>query len=221
MKHYALFISVLVLGALTLQAQDTTTVKQTVRHRPVNNYSGLNSLMKRLANPSWDGNTPQLNTGLSPLNGEIKPMMGHAEHVAQDASVTSSGTYVQGNSKPQNGYLTEIERGEASVGPPVFVFFCLAGTRFTDPSQRLNVNAAADLAIARNLRVRITGAADSATGSAQKNMELAMRRSELVASMMRDRGVPEDRIEVLSEGGIAAYEPVSANRNCRIELYAQ
>ena len=220
MKHYALFISVLVLGALTLQAQDTTTVQQTVKHRPVNNYSGLNSLMKRLANPKWDGSSPQLNTGLTLRDGEIKPLGSHEETV-QDAPVTSSGTCVQGNSKPHDGYLADIERGEAPVGPPVFVFFCLAGTRFTDPSQQVSVNAAADLAIARNLCVRITGAADSATGSAQKNMELASRRSELVASLMRDRGVPEERIEVLSEGGIAVYEPVSANRNCRIELYAQ
>ena len=29
------------------------------------------------------------------------------------------------------------------------------------------------------------------------------------------------RIEVVSEGGTANYEPVSANRNCRIELFMQ
>ena len=221
MKHYALFISVLVLGALTLQAQDTTTKQQTAKHRPVNNYSGLNSLMKRLANPQWHGSSLQINTGLTLRDGEIRPLKREKDDVAQDTSVTSSGRHVQGNSIPRNGYLADIESGETPVGPPVFVFFYLAGTRFTDPSQLLNVNAAADLAIAMNLRVRIIGAADSATGSAQKNMDLAKRRSEHVASLMKDRGVPEDRIEVLSEGGIAVYEPVSANRNCRIKLYAQ
>ena len=219
MKHYALFISVLVLGALTLQAQDTTTVQQTVKHRPVNNYSGLNSLMKRLANPTWDGNLFPMNTGLKTEDGAIVPILGETKEKRHLGS--SEENSVQADPAPRNSYLEEIERGEISVGPPLFVFFCLAGTRFTDPSQILNVNAAADLAVAKNLRVRITGAADSATGSAQKNMELAKRRSELVASLMKDRGVPEDRIEVLSEGGIAAYEPVSANRNCRIELYAQ
>ncbi|MBR6863903.1 MAG: OmpA family protein [Bacteroidales bacterium] len=219
MKHYALFISVLVLGALTLQAQDTTTVQQTVKHRPVNNYSGLNSLMKRLANPSWDGHSFPMNTGLKIDDGTMVPVMGQSAEKRPHGGLEENSVYV--DPTPRNSYLEEIERGESPVGTPVFVFFCLAGTRFTDPSQILNVNAAANLAIAKNLRVRIIGAADSATGSAQKNMELANRRSEVIASLMKDRGVPEDRIEVLSEGGIAAYEPVSANRNCRIELYAQ
>ncbi len=215
MKHYALFISVLVLGALTLQAQDTTTMQQS----PVNNYSGLNSLMKRLANPTWDGHSFPMNTGLKIEDGAMVPVMGESTEKRPHGGLEENS--VQTELAPRNSYLEDIERGEISVGPPVFVFFCLAGTRFTDPSQLINVNVAADLAIAKNLRVRITGAADSATGSVQKNMELASRRSELVASLMKNRGVPDDCIEVLSEGGIAAYEPVSANRNCRIELYAQ
>ena len=105
------------------------------------------------------------------------------------------------------------------VGPPVYIFFRLAGTYVTDSPQLLNIHAAADLAAAENLRVRITGAADSATGSPEKNASLARDRAEHVAKIFRERGVPEERIEVESEGGITAYEPVSANRNCRIELY--
>ena len=31
----------------------------------------------------------------------------------------------------------------------------------------------------------------------------------------------EEKIDVLSEGGTQVYEPVSANRNCRIELFMQ
>ena len=107
------------------------------------------------------------------------------------------------------------------LGPPVFVFFRLAGTSVTDSPQILGINAAADLAVARHLKVRITGAADSATGSPEKNAALAKARAEHVATLMEKRGVPRERIEVLSEGGTADYEPVSANRNCRIELFMQ
>ena len=92
---------------------------------------------------------------------------------------------------------------------------------FEKTPQILSINTAADLAIARNLHVRITGAADSATGSPQKNAAIALARAEHVASLMKKRGVPEERIEVVSEGGTAAFEPVSANRNCRIELFMQ
>jgi len=38
---------------------------------------------------------------------------------------------------------------------------------------------------------------------------------------MKKRGVPDDRIEILSQGGTTSYEPLSANRNCRIELFAE
>ncbi|MBR1793678.1 MAG: OmpA family protein, partial [Bacteroidales bacterium] len=116
-------------------------------------------------------------------------------------------------------YLREMERGEAPVGAPVYVFFRLAGSYVTDTPQLLNINAAADLAAARGLHVRITGAADSATGTTDKNAALATARAEHVAKLMKKRGLPEERIEVRSEGGITTYEPITANRNCRIELF--
>ena len=112
-----------------------------------------------------------------------------------------------------------MERGEVPVGAPVFVFFRLAGSYVTDAAQLLNIHAAAELAVSEGLLARITGAADSATGSAEKNAELALARAEHVAKLMRDRGVPQERIEVRSEGGTTTYEPVLANRNCRIELF--
>ena len=111
--------------------------------------------------------------------------------------------------------------GEVPVGPPVFVFFRLAGSYITDSAQMLSIQAAAELSVRENLLVRITGAADSATGSAEKNATLATARAEHVAKLFKERGVPEERIEVRSEGGITTYEPVSANRNCRIELFMQ
>ena len=77
----------------------------------------------------------------------------------------------------------------------------------------------ADLAIAKNLRVRITEAADSATGTSEKNAELALKRAEYIASLMKSRGVQENQIEIVSDGGVLTFEPVSANRNCRIELF--
>ena len=135
--------------------------------------------------------------------------------------MTSSGSLILENASSIAPYLQEVGRGEVPVGVPTFVFFRLAGTYVTDSPQILSINTAADLAIARNLHVRVTGAADSATGSPEKNAAIALSRAEHVASLMKKRGVPEDRIEVVSEGGTAAFEPVSANRNCRIELFMQ
>lgn len=234
MKRYLIIAFILCLSAQLLTAQDSTRVQGPTVHnlfrcpqecgcsyRPVNDYSGLNSLRMRLANPTWDGSLPSIGTGLKLENGKIGPLAGSNGNTDTEESVTFSETSVQGSQEQRNPYLARVESGGTPLGPPVFVFFSLAGSRFTDPSQALNVNAVADLAIAQNLNVRITGAADSATGSAEKNAALALARAEYVSSLMKGRGVDEGRIEVRSEGGIAAYEPVAANRDCRIELFVR
>ena len=234
MKRHLIILSVLCLAAMTLRAQDTTAVRQDVRIRqncdcgchqhPVNDYDGLNSLRKRLANPSWDGKVElfrSIGTGMKVEDGKIVPLSKKSESSDTVSPETSSATSVQASDIALPPYLQELGRGEVPLGPPVFIFFRLAGTHVTDSPQILGINAAADLAVSQNLRVRITGSADSATGSPEKNEALAKTRAEHVASLMEKRGVPRDRIEVLSEGGTADYEPVSANRHCRIELFMQ
>ena len=234
MKSHLIILSVLCLTAMTLRAQDTTAVRQDVRIRqnsdcgcqqhPVNDYDGLNSLRQRLANPAWDGKVElfrSIGTGMKVEDGKIVPLSKKSESSDTASPETSSVTSVQGSTSPLKSYLQQMERGEVPIGAPVFIFFRLAGTYVTDSPQLLSVNAAADLAIEQNLRVRITGAADSATGSAEKNEALAKARAEHVSSLMKKRGVLDDRIEILSQGGTASYEPLPANRNCRIELFAE
>ena len=238
MKRYLIITTLaLVLGTLTSQAQDSTKVCPSsadtsfsltcacgCHYHPHNDYSGLNSLRARLADPSWDGKgfrLPDIGTGLRFEDGKIRPLARSSEKADPPAPVTSSAGSIQASDSAIPPYLQEIGRGEVPLGPPVFVFFRLAGTSVTDSPQILGINAAADLAVARHLKVRITGAADSATGSPEKNAALAKARAEHVATLMEKRGVPRERIEVLSEGGTADYEPVSANRNCRIELFMQ
>lgn len=219
----------LCLAALSVQAQDTTAVcppgqvRQACecgcQRRPVNDYEGLRSLWKRLANPRWGGSPSGIGTGLKLEDGRISPLSPPFPREEAGEPVTSSGSYAGENAESVNPFLEEMGRGEVPVGAPVYVFFPLAGTHVTDPGQLLNVRAVAELAVAEGLRVHITGAADSETGSPQKNGELALARAEHLAGMMEERGVPGERIEVLSEGGTARYGPAAANRNCRIELF--
>ena len=240
MKRYIIITLALALGALALHAQDTIrdyptkypdglwrlTPDSVSHYRPHNDYSGLNSLLMRLANPFWDGKglklkLPDIGTGLRFEDGKIRPLTTKMESVDEPSPVTSFPVSVQTSDIMQDPFLEEIQKVNFPFGAPIFIFFRLAGTYVTDSPQILNLNAAADLAIARNLHVRITGAADSATGSPEKNETLAKARAEHVAALMEKRGLPRERIEVLSEGGTANYEPVAANRNCRIELFMQ
>ena len=231
MKRHLIILSVFCLASLTLRAQDTTAVcpHDQVRlscdcgchNRPVNDYDGLNSLRARLANPGWNGSIPNIGTGMKLEGGRIKPLVNRGTKKETEEPVTVSVDSYESGMDYDSSYLKGIGRGEVPVGPPVYVFFCLAGTQFTDPSQAVNVNAAADLALAQNLLVRITGAADSATGSAGKNAELAIARAEYVMRLFKERGVDVGKIEIRSEGGTDKLSPVAANRNCRIELYVK
>ena len=224
-----ILILALCLAASSVRAQDTKAVcpdgqvRQSCEcgchNRPVNDYDGLNSLRARLANPTWNGSIPNIGTGLKMEGGRIKPLISSSERKAAESPVTSSGSYAGENAVTENPFLEEMGRGEVPIGAPVYVFFRLAGSYITDSPQLLNIQSAARLAVAENLRVRITGAADSATGSTDKNAALAISRAQHVAKLIRERGVPEENIEVLSEGGTAEYSPVEANRNCRIELF--
>ena len=238
MKRYIIITLALALGALALHAQDTIrdypskypdglwrpAPGRGSHYRPHNDYSGLNSLLMRLANPFWDGKSyklPDIGTGLRIEDGKIRPLTSKKENDGEVSPETSFPGSADKSDIAHNPYLEEIRNGVLPFGAPVFIFFRLAGTYVTDSPQILNVNAAADLAVERDLRVRITGAADSATGSPEKNEALAKARAEHVAALMEKRGLPRERIEVVSEGGTANYEPVSANRNCRIELFMQ
>lgn len=235
MKRFLYIIFLLSLAAIPLRGQDLPAASSALRdtlwrplcdcgchNHPVNNYSGLNSLRARLANPAWDGKAtrfPDIGTGMRIEDGKILPLRRESSSSSATPPETSLGSLAVVNEVARDPYILEVERGEIPIGVPTFVFFRLAGTYITDSPQVLSINSAADLAVARNLRVRITGSADSATGSPEKNASIALARAEHVASLMKRRGVPEERIEVLSEGGTTHYEPVSANRNCRIELF--
>ena len=238
MKRYIIITLALAIGVISLYAQDTIRDYSAKypeglwrpapgsgsHYRPHNDYSGLNSLLMRLANPFWDGKglkLPDIGTGLRFEDGKIRPLTSKKEDDGEVSPETSFPGSADKSDIVHNPYLEEIQKGTLPFGAPVFIFFRLAGTYVTDSPQILNVNTAADLAIERNLRVRITGAADSATGSQEKNAALAKARAEHVAALMEKRGLPRERIDVVSEGGTADYEPVAANRNCRIELFMQ
>ena len=232
MKRTAILISIICLGAVSLRAQDTTRVQTKdpdvhlcnksncgCQRHPVNNYSGLNSLRSRLTNPSWNGKFSPINTGLRFEDGRINPLASPGAKMESKESVSDFANLVRADTDNDSAYLNGIGRGEVPVGPPVYVFFRIAGTHVTDSPQLLNIQSVAELAVAENLHVRITGAADSATGFPDKNAALALSRAEHVAKLVKERGVKEDHIEIFSEGGTAEYRLVEANRNCRIELF--
>lgn len=83
----------------------------------------------------------------------------------------------------------------------------------------LNLDELARVAKKHNLSVKITGAADSSTGTAVINDSLSVSRAEFIATELERRGIPSGRLLKAGRGGIDDYLPTEANRHTKVELF--
>ena len=88
----------------------------------------------------------------------------------------------------------------------------------TEVSQLLNIDEIARVAKAHHLKVRISGAADSATGNENINNSLSRKRADYIKTLMVQRSIDESLITTTYEGGINEYSPVQANRQTCVTL---
>lgn len=188
---------------------------------PKNNYSGLNSLRARLSEKKSDASEGKSG------NDSI------ARKLADDAEIGLVDTHLQTGKCHSDSLLSADQNlsddlmsesnnaldslaisghSKISVGVPVYFFFQLNSNRLVDESQIVNLDDIAKISKAHNLKVTISGAADSATGTQSINQELAQRRARYIAQILVDRGVPEDLIHLQSFGGIDKYKANDSNR---------
>lgn len=111
-----------------------------------------------------------------------------------------------------------MQAGEC-IGSPVYFFFNLNTVHLTDASQMLNLDELARVANKYGLSVRVTGAADSSTGTPVLNNSLSTSRADYIVAELGRRGIPVERIIKVSRGGIADYVPAEANRHTKVELF--
>lgn len=155
---------------------------------PKNSYSGLNSLRARL-NMSDSSNL-------------------------QDSNMDSEDWKADGNGKnagltDEDGHTNQIRIG---LGTPVYFFFQINSDKLVDDSQMVNLDEIARIAKDENLKVSISGAADSATGTQSGNQELGQRRANYIAKSLVERGIKDSQIQIKNYGGIDKYEANEANR---------
>lgn len=175
---------------------------------PRNDYSGLNSLRARLNNKGWDGNPENM----------PKAMLKRGEGYDKDTERAMDAFYNGELDELQIAYLTAMRNGTEPIGAPVYFFFNIGTDHLTDVSQLLNIDELAKVAKKYNLKVRIIGAADAATGTDSINETLSSKRAAYIMRLMQDRGVASENIKTTHEGGIDDYSPVQANRNTCVVL---
>ena len=191
-----------------------TEQRQKCQRTPVNDYSGLNSLRARLANRFWDGQSDTTKFQ-DAVKNETVQAVGPAK--ASDDAIPEAQKR-RGEGSTGNRYFDEIVTSGIPIGAPLLVFFKGGGTVLTDSAQMINVKAIAELAKEYGFRIRVTGSADSATGSVEKNETVAQSRAKFITDFLIAQGVSEDSIEQASIGGVNELSPIPANRNCKIEL---
>ena len=191
-----------------------TEQRQKCQRTPVNDYSGLNSLRARLANRFWDGQSDTTKFQ-DAVDNETVQVVGQAK---VSDNVLPEAQRRGGEGSTGNRYFDEIVSSGIPIGAPLLVFFKGGGTVLTDSAQLINVKAVAELAKEYRFRIRVTGSADSATGSVEKNEAVAQSRAKYIADYLISQDVSEDCIEQSSVGGVNELSPASANRNCKIEL---
>ena len=186
---------------------------------PKNDYSGLNSLRARMNNRGWDGNPEHMCREANALGvpAAMKKRGGEYDSNAVDAL----DSYFNGGDDDVSVYLSAIANGKEPIGSPIYFFFQIGTDNLTEVSQILNIDEIAKVAKAHHLKVKIIGAADSATGTDSINETLSRQRADYIKRLMLDRGISEEQIKCSHEGGIDDYSPVQANRNTCVILSFQ
>ena len=190
---------------------------------PKNSYSGLNSLRARLSMSNNNGSNGQdvldEGDGTMAINGSNMANNdgGRANNsggTANDNGILTDNSGDMANNA--NGYCSDSlaysNHLKVGVGVPVYFFFKLNSDKLVDESQLVNLDDIAKIAKKGNLKVKISGAADSATGTQSGNHDLGKRRANYIADALAKRGVDRSQILSFNYGGIDKYEANEANR---------
>ena len=114
--------------------------------------------------------------------------------------------------------VVKVQEVYKATGAPQSVFFNIGSSKLVSKKEIVNLEAIANVAKENNVKVYVTGYADSATGSATYNQKLSEKRAETVAKELEKLGVSRDNMVIEGKGGVAALKPASYNRRVIVEI---
>lgn len=103
------------------------------------------------------------------------------------------------------------------LAAPQSVFFAFNSSKVASKKEVINLQSLADMAKNNGAKLKVTGYADSATGSAAYNQTLSEQRANAVKKELVKLGVAEDQIVTEGKGGVADVKPAAYNRRAIIE----
>ncbi len=119
--------------------------------------------------------------------------------------------------KPKEVVRTEYQKEYVSA--PRSIFFNIGSSKIASRKEIVNLQVLADAVKAdNNLKLKVTGYADSATGSASFNQTLSEARANRVADELVKLGVSRDNLVVEGLGGVDTLNPASYNRRVIVDV---
>lgn len=134
-------------------------------------------------------------------------------------SVSNTKTYITRNYKPEVQIVKEVVVEEKIVkvadgvkAAPMTMFFDFGQAKVT-PRAKVTLEYAAEMIKGSEGKFRVTGMADSKTGSAKVNQKLSEQRAQAVRDVLVNQyGVPADKLIVEGIGGVDYKSPFYVNR---------
>ena len=118
--------------------------------------------------------------------------------------------------KPREIVKEKVIEGDC-IFAPQSVFFTINSAELASQKDMVNLKSVAETAKADNVKLRIVGYADSATGDAEYNQKLSLQRAQTIADELVKLGVNKANLTVEGKGGVATLDPSSYNRRVIIE----
>ncbi len=119
------------------------------------------------------------------------------------------------NQKPVE---TISESVKELISTPISVFFNIDKTNIASQKDLVNVRALAKYAVENNNNLLVTGYADSATGTPQRNQWLSEERAKTLAGELVKMGVQSNKITQVGKGGVETLTPISFNRRATVQV---
>lgn len=205
-----------------------------------NNYSGLNSLRKRMAEKNMDVLACKDNAAKTATVEHSDSFMGKPTALSDSTANSGKNNYSGINSLRSR--ITDSEAGQnmndgnertgitekslsdiassdsIGIGIPVYFYFKINSHNLVDDAQSNYLDEIARIAKESGMIVSVIGAADSATGTPLINARLSKARASFIAEELIKRGVNRDQIKTASLGGISEFSQIAANRYSRVVI---
>ena len=144
-------------------------------------------------------------------------------NTAEMAALSDALAQEQSNNRNLRNQLAQKPRevvkvvSEGCTFAPQSIFFELNSSKMASRKDLVNLKSVAEMAKADNIKLRIVGYADNATGDAEYNQKLSLQRAQTIADELVKLGVDKANLTIEGKGGVATLDPAAYNRRVIIE----